>query len=61
MSAAVWHETQWADTSGDRPASRGGGPPARPQEARRDQPGPRRTEAAATAGAAVGALAGVAG
>ena len=59
MSAAVWHETQWADTSGDGPASRGGGPRSRPDDARRDEP-PRETEAA-TVGAAVGVLADLAG
>ncbi|WP_034270211.1 hypothetical protein [Actinospica robiniae] len=60
MSAAVWHETQWTDTGGEGPASRGGGPRSRPQDARRDEP-PRETEAAVTAGAAVGVLADLAG
>jgi len=62
MSAAVWHETQWAETCGERPASRaGGGPRSRPEEARRDGSGPRETRVAAGAGAAVGVLADVAG
>lgn len=62
MSAAVWHETQWAATRGDRPASRGGGGPrSRPEKAYRDASGVRESGVTADGRAAVGALAGGAG
>lgn len=55
MSAAVWHETQWADTTG-APRSRGGGTPRQRRGATRrtDDSGPADT-IATPQGAAVGA------